>query len=293
MNAASVEIPAPTGTAPRSSMPDPTPGGGRPAEATEVHTRLLRCMLAVDDCYAYWQHAGEAPPAGANRGAAPAGPSAADRARVAFERRWFGTKSEARVRTVMTDMIERFDAYPEALALLHRLGTVPSSLRPFVCHVHTQLADPIYRRFTGELLPTRREQGLTTIDRDTVARWVDGLQAGRWGASTCIKFASNLLATALDVGLVSGRRDPRKLPQVPVPDPILGYALYLLRDVRIEGSLTDNPYLRSLGVTRTAFHSFAARIPGIRFAELGGVIDLAWLEPSLTAWGLRYLGASA
>lgn len=250
-------------------------------------------MLAVDDCYAYWQHVGEDIPIDADRGSASASPSVADRARIAFERRWFGTKSEARVRTLMTDMIERFDVYPEALALFRRLGTVPSNLRPFLCHVHTQLADPVYRGFTGELLPTRREQGLTAIDRDTVARWVDGLQAGRWGASTCLKFASNLLATALDVGLVSGRRDPRKLPPLHVPDEILGYVLYLLRDVRIDGSITDNAYLRSLGVTKAAFHSFAARIPGIRFAELGGVIELAWIEPSLTAWGLRYLGASA
>ncbi|WP_437737388.1 DUF1819 domain-containing protein [Sorangium sp. So ce1335] len=280
MSAASVELPVPSGAPPASSTPDLAPASAPPAEATDVHTRILRCMLAVDDCYAYWQHADEAVPL-------------ADRAHVAFERRWFGTKSEARVRTIMTDMVERFDAYPEALALFRQLGTVPSNLRPFLCHVHTQLADPIYRRFTGELLPTRREQGLTTIDRDTVARWVDGLQAGRWGASTCIKFASNLLATALDVGLVGGRRDPRKLPPIPVPDVILGYVLYLLRGVRIDGTLTDNPYLRSLGVMKATFRSFAAHIPGIRFDELGGVIDLTWLEPSLTAWGLRYLGANA
>lgn len=251
----------------------------RPAEATTVHTRLLRCMLAVDDAYAYWQHAGPQVPL-------------EDRARIAFERRWFGTKSEARVRTIVAEMIERFDAYPEALALLHRLGTVPAQLRPFICHVHTQLADPIYRRFTGELLPTRRDQGLTTIDRDTVARWVDSLEPGRWGAGTCIKFASNLLAAALDAGLVAGRRDPRKLAPVSAPELALGYALYLLRGVDIEGSLLDNPYLASLGVTGATFRAFAARIPGIRYAELGGVTDLAWLEPSLTAWGLRYLEAS-
>src|SRR5690606_37776806 len=101
-----------------------------------------RCMLAADDCYAYWRNVDtEIPPA--------------DRARVAFAERWFGTKSEARVRTIMTDMLERFDAYPEALALLHALGGVPSRLRPWICHVHTQLADPIYRRFAGELLPER------------------------------------------------------------------------------------------------------------------------------------------
>jgi hypothetical protein len=38
-----------------------------------------------------------------------------------------------------------------------------------------QLADPIYRRFTGEFLPTRRDQGQTTMDRDVVARWMDAL----------------------------------------------------------------------------------------------------------------------
>jgi hypothetical protein len=193
----------------------------------------------------------------------------------------------------MTDMAERFDAYPEALALLGALRPVPSVLRPLVCHVHTQLADPVYRRFTGELLPTRLAQGLTTLDRDTVTRWVDGLAPGRWSATTAIKFASNLLATALDAGLVSGRRDPRKLTLAPAPDVLLGYVLYLLRGVRIEGSLTDNPYLASLGVTAGTFRSFAARIPGIRYAELGGVADLTWLEPDLRAYGLRYLGASA
>ncbi len=244
-----------------------------------MHTRILRCMLAVDDCYAYWQHVDVRVPI-------------TERASVAFERRWFGTKSEARVRTIMTDMVERFDAYPEALALLQKLGTVPSTLRPLLCHVHTQLADPLYRRFTGELLPTRREQGLTTIDRDTIARWVDGLAPGRWSSTTCIKFASNLLATALAAGLVGGRRDPRKLALAPVPDVILGYVLYLLRDVHIEGTLTDNPYLRSLGVTPDTFRPLAARVPGIRFAELGGVTDLTWLEPGLSAFGLRYLGAN-
>ena len=72
---------------------------------------------------------------------------------------------------------------------------------------------------------------------------------------------------------------------------ILGYVLYLLRGARIEGTLLDNPYLASLGVTADAFAAFAPRIPGIAFAELGGVVDVAWLEPSLGPWGRRYLGA--
>lgn len=233
-------------------------------------------MLAVEDSYAYWTRLDRSIPI-------------AERPRVAFEQRWFGTKSEARVRTVLSDMVERFDAYPEALELLQTLGTIPAKLRPLVCHLHTQLADPIYRRFSGELLPQRRERGLLAIDRPTVARWVDSLEPGRWSAATCMKFASNLLATALDAGLIAGRRDPRKAVSPVVPDVVIGYALYLLRGVTIEGSLTDNPYLLSLGVTSARFQAFSARVPGIRYAELGGAVELVFDAPGLVAWGKQAL----
>ena len=125
-----------------------------------------------------------------------------------------------------------------------------------------------------------------------MARWVDALEPGRWATATCIKFASNLLATAFDVGLIGGRRDPRKLPVPHVPEVVVGYALYLLRGVTIEGSIMANPYLRSLGITRESFRTIAPRVPGIRFAELGGIVELTWLEPDLTTWGLKSLGAA-
>ena len=249
----------------------------RPTETTTVHTRILRCMLAVDDSHAYWQRVDPSVPI-------------AERARLAFEERWFGTKSEARIRTLMTDMAERFDAYPEALRLLQELGTVPAQWRSSICHLHTQLADPIYRRFTGEMLPTRRAQGQTTIDREVVAGWVDRLEKDRWSSTTCIKFGSNLLATAADAGLVVGKKDPRKLPVVSIPDGVIGYALYLLRDVQIQGSLDDNAYLRSLGLSREAFGRLGARVPGVRVNELGGVFEITWLESNLRDWGLRHIG---
>lgn len=237
-------------------------------------------MLAADDCFAYWRHVDTAIPQ-------------PQRAKVAFAERWFGTKSEARVRTIMTDMIERFDAFPDALALFQMLGRIPVGLRTWICHLHTQLADPVYRSFTGDFLAERRGEGRTTVDRPTVARWVEASHPGRWSAVTCVKFASNLLATAHDVGLVRGRRDPRELPHVAVPEIIVGYALYLLRGVRIDGSLTENPYLRSLGLTTETLGRMSARIPGLRVAELGGVAEVTFLEPSLTSWGLRYLAVDA
>jgi hypothetical protein len=233
-------------------------------------------MLAAEDCQSYWQRVDLTIPVG-------------ERASAAFEQRWFGTKSEARVRTIMTDMIERFDAFPEALALLRRVGAIPSPLRRVICHLHTQLADPLYRQFTGDLLPLRRSQGYSSIDREVVARWVGGLEPGRWSLATCMKFAGNMLSTAFEAGLVSGRRDPRSLGTVSVPDVVLGYVLYLLRSTTIEGTLTDNPYLRSLGISSASFVVSTARVPGIRVAQLGGAVDVTWLEPSLMDYGMQTL----
>ncbi|MGE5788335.1 MAG: DUF1819 domain-containing protein [Myxococcales bacterium] len=250
---------------------------GARTESTTTHARILRCTLAVADSQAYWQHA-------------DLDLVWAARSRRAFEGRWFGVRSEARVCTLIAEMAARFDAFPEALALLHELGTVPSNLRPYLCHVHTQLADPIYRRFTGEMLPTRRAHGQTTIDRDVVARWVANLEPGRWSVATCAKFASNLLATTAEAGLVLGQQDPRKLMLHAVPERVLGYVLYVLRGVRIQGSLDNNPYLRSLGIDPESFGRLGTCVPGVCVTELGRVIDVTWLEPNLRSWGLRYLG---
>jgi hypothetical protein len=57
----------------------------RPTEVTVIHTRLLRATLEVKPSVAYWQNA----ELDVSRG---------ERARTALEERWFGDKTEARVR---------------------------------------------------------------------------------------------------------------------------------------------------------------------------------------------------
>lgn len=243
----------------------------KPAEGTEVHTRILRVMLAADDCYAYWQQVDlEVPPA--------------ERAEVAFQRRWFGPKSEARVRTLMGDMALRFDAYAPALRALHAWQTVPAAARPWICHFHVQLADPVYRRFTGDFLPGRRAQGFTKVDRESSARWVEQLEPGRWSPVTALKFAANMLSTAADAGILKERRDPRQLILPPVPDLALGYLLYLLRSVVFEGSLLDNPYLRSVGIVEDEVPRRLSNLPGLSYRALGGARDLEWQYDDLTGW---------
>jgi hypothetical protein len=252
----------------------------RPRETTELHTRVLRCTLAVEDCAAYWQNVDLTVPVEV-------------RAARAFGERWFGVKSEARVRTLLTNMVERFDSFPESLHLLKTLGAVPALLRPWICHLHLQLSDPIYRRFTGEFLPLRRAEGYMSVDRAGVAQWVEAIAPDRWSTATSVKFAANLLTAAVEAGIIKSHRDPRKLTLAGIPDAALGYALYLLRTMEFEGSLSDNPYLRSLGVDKALFPLSMTHVPGVSCRIIGEVQEMDWGYPSLTAWGSETLRTSA
>lgn len=240
-----------------------------PTEASEEHTRILRVMLAVDDCVAYWR--------------APASVPNADRVRAAFDERWFGDKSETRVRTLLGDMSLRFDAYPSALAAL-RAWMPPRQVAPWLCHFHTQLADPIYRRFTGEFLPRRRTHGYNVIDRESVGRWVDEQWPSRRSPVTCMKFGSNLLATAQEAGLLKERRDPRTLSRPRVPSAAVEYLLYLLREVRIDGPLLHSPYVAALAATIDERGDLLRQLPSVRVHILGDVVDFTFAFADLSSW---------
>lgn len=242
----------------------------RPAEATQAHTRILRAMLATEDCIAYWKSsASEA--------------TGAARVRLAFEQRWFGDKSESRVKTLMGDMALRFDAYPSLLAAL-RVWNPPRALAPWICHFHTQLADPIYRRFTGEFLPQRRQLGYSNIDREGVARWVQEQWPGRWSPATCLKFGSNMLATAFEAGLFKDKKDPRQLISPRPPALALEYVLYALREVAFEGTLLGAPYLRSVVKDSDALAGMLRGFDSVRLQSIGDIQDFEWRFASLMAW---------
>jgi hypothetical protein len=129
---------APTGTA--ASQP-----AERPSEASSAHTRLVRLALGVEDSRSYWEHVDPSVPA-------------QDRALVAFEQRWFGSKSLDRVRFLLANFVERYDAFPEALVALRRWGHMSAPTRQLVCHFHLQLSDaPVVLLYPGE----RSSQGLS------------------------------------------------------------------------------------------------------------------------------------
>lgn len=248
----------------------------RPREATEVHTRLLKCALEVEDARAYWAHVGVAAPGA--------------RAQPAFDEYWFGARSLGRVEVLLANMRARFDAFPEALAVLHRARTLDPETRTAICHWHLQLADPLYRRFTGDYLARRRAGARAVVTRDLVLAWVGEESGDRWTMATCIQFASKLLSAAYSAGLVSTNRDPRPLALPRVPEEALEYLMYLLREISFAGSLLDNPYARSVGLEGSALEDRLRGLPALGFRRQGDLLDYGFRYPSLRAWGEARFG---
>lgn len=250
----------------------------RPAEVTATHSRLLKSGLDVEDARAYWQHAdGERPLT----------------ALAAFEQFWFGARGLHRLEELLASMRHRYDAFAPALPVLHRWPHMPPDTRQLVCHWHLQLADPLYRAFTGEFLVERRASHRPEVTRDLVVAWVSAHGAARWTMSTRIQFASKLLSAAHAAGLVATNRDPRPLVVPRVGDDALGYLLYLLRGVTFQGSLLANPYARSVGLDGGLLEDRLRSLPGLAFQRQGDLVDFGWRYAGLTEWAEAQAGGAA
>jgi hypothetical protein len=237
------------------------------AEATKVHTRLLRFTLGADESRAYWR---------ASTADAPL------QAKTAFEGYTFGQKSEARVEVILWNMRARYDAFPACLPALRALAPEPTDAK-LVTHWHVMLADPLYRAFVG-WLQSRRELGARDITRPELARWVESQEPGRWSGATRNGWASKLLSTAREAGLVESRKDPRPLVLPRISDTALLYLLHLLRGVHVDGTLLDNPYLRSVGLDGGALTDRLRGLPGLTLHKMGRLVDLSFDHPDLQAW---------
>ena len=253
------------------ARPDPEPVvAPRPAESTQIHTRLLKCALAIEESRAWWQNID---------------PDDAEHpARRAFEEYWFGSKSLDRIKVLIANMRARFDAFPTGLAVLRRWPDMDPETRAAVCHWHLQFSDPLYRAFTGDYLPGRRVTARADVRQDQVIRWVADQGPGRWTMSTRVQFASKLLSCAHSAGLVTTRLDPRPLAYPRIPDAALGYLLHLLREVEFDGTLTDNPYLRSVGLEGSILEDRLRSLPDLHFRRLADLVDFGWSHATLQSW---------
>lgn len=159
-----------------------------------------------------------------------------------------------------------------------------ASERQVVCHWHLQLSDPLYRSFTGTFLVERRALRDPKVDRDIVLRWVKHEFPDRWSEATCVQFASKLLSAASEAGVISPKRDPRTLLLPKVPDLALAYLLHLLRGLRFAGTMTENPYLSSVGLVEGFLDQRLRALPGISFRRMAQLTEFEWEAPTLAAW---------
>lgn len=249
----------------------------RPREATQVHTRLLKCALEVEDSRAYWAHADGLGSASAQR---------------AFDEYWFGARSFSRIEVLLANMRSRFDAFPDALETLRRWAHMPPDTRRVVCHWHLQLADPLYRAFTGEYLVNRRLGLRVEVTRDLAVNWIVQHGSEEWTMATRIQFASKLLSATFSAGLVATNRDPRPVVIPRVPDDAVEYLMYLLREVQFEGTLLQNPYVASVGLEGSSLEDRLRSLPGLAFRRQGDLLDYGWRYPDLRAWSDANLGLS-
>jgi hypothetical protein len=130
----------------------------------------------------------------------------------------------------------------------------------------------------------RRASADAKVDRDAVLRWVRSEHAGRWSESTCVQFASKLLSAVAEAGLVSERRDPRSLVFPRVTDDALAYLLQLLRETSFVGTMTDNPYLSSVGLTEGLLDQRLRALPGLTYRRMAQLTELSWAAPNLASW---------
>ena len=247
----------------------------RPTETVQVHTRLLKCALEVEDSRAYWSHWRPEPSISSQE---------------AFDSYWFGARSLARVKVLLTNFRARFDAFPEAAPVLHHWKHMEPGTRNLICHWHLQLSDVMYRRFTGEFMVERRERGRAELNRDIVIAWVDDQGPGRWTTATRIQLASKLMACAYSAGLLENNRDPRRMRLPRVHNDALAYLMYLLRGVDFEGTLLANPYLASIGLDGRYLEEHLGSAPGLHFRRQGDLHNFGWQYANLGEWGVAMRG---
>ena len=73
-------------------------------------------------------------------------------------------------------------------------------------------------------------------------------------------------------------------------DEALAYWMYFLRELTFDGSLLNNPYLGSVGLSGEFLEQRLRRVPGLGFARMGDLYEFDWQYPDLVIWAENILG---
>jgi hypothetical protein len=69
-----------------------------------------------------------------------------------------------------------------------------------------------------------------------------------------------------------------------VPDDALTYLVHLLREVDFEGTVVENPYLRSVGLEGSPLNDRLKRLPDLSYGRQGDLVDMGWKHRDLADW---------
>lgn len=236
-------------------------------EREEIHTRLLRVGLAVEESRAYWRNADPTE-------------STTQLSERAFAQRWFGGKSSTRVGYLIATLRERLDP---ALPILKAWDPVQAQDRAWVCHWHLQLTDPLYRAFTADYAIRRLQSATPTVEKLSSLEWLHAIAPDRWSGATADRLVSGLASSFSEAGFCPTRPGPRPIVAPPLSDHALGYLLYLLKQVRGQGMLLSNPYIQvaSMG---DDLDGRLKRLPGVSYRKTGGTASLEWQHETFLDW---------
>lgn len=238
-----------------------------PQEVREIHTRLLRLGMAVEESRAYWRKY-------------QPGQARKEATEQAFEERWFGAKSYKRVEYLIFSLGTRFEGFVDKLKAW---DPEEKQDRCWVCHFHLQFTDPLYRLFSDGYLSRRLERSQPSVENLSALEWLEELAPGRWAAATAERLVSGLSSCLTEAGFCRGRKSPRAISIPPISDTSLAYLLYFLKDAEFEGRLLTNPYI---GGTRLGpdLNLRLKKLPGIEFQSRGDVSTIGWKHETFQDW---------
>ncbi len=102
--------------------------------------------------------------------------------------------------------------------------------------------------------------------------------------------ATGLIASSTAAGLCAENPGIRSLKYPKVTDEALTYWLYFLRHLSFKGSILDNPYLASVGLSEGFLEQRLRRLLGLSFNRMGDLHEFGWYYADLKSWAIQALG---
>ena len=207
-----------------------------PYEITvKEHTTMIRMAARINESKTYLINYSEA----LNR---------SELKNSAWNESWFGFLGDSIFAVLISGLYNRFGQFPKQVSVLKQW--INSGIEHYdfnlVCHLHIQLTDPYYRWLTGEYLPERCNSGLGTFNADLIQADFAAYSTKKMKSNTCRRLLSNLLSSAVECGLLSGKAQ-RQFETPIVSSKLFGYLVYTLQEFNFPMSdLRESPYIQSI-----------------------------------------------